>query len=657
VNLLFEEDGVFRAGVILSSTESAHQVELASGKRTKLKASHALLHFDDVTPARLLEAAQAEADLIDLDFLWEAAPQSEFGFRDLALDYFGGKPTSVQQAALLLRLHSAPVYFHRKGRGRYRPAPPDTLRAALAAVERKRRQDELRQHYVDELKAGRAPAAIVEQAVPMLVRPDRSSLEYKALEQAAGDARTTPLRLLLANGAIGSPYLWHVDSFLAQHFPRGTGFPAGLPDPAPDSTLPVADVAAFSIDDSATTEIDDAFSVTPAGEHRMRIGVHIAAPALALRREHGLDAVARARMSTVYAPGFKITMLPQSWVDAYSLTEGQVVPVLSLYIDLDVHEMQVLGTESRIERVRIAANLRHDRLDELVTEESISGGSFDAPFAGELALLWRFARALLARREAVRGRPEPLGRIDYSFVLDGEGEHSHVAIKPRRRGAPLDLLVAELMIYTNSTWGRWLAQRGVAGIYRSQSMGRVRMSTVAAAHEGLGVSHYAWSSSPLRRYVDLVNQRQLVACIRDEPAPYAAGDADLFAIVSAFDAAYGAYAEFQERMERYWGLRWLRQEDVRRIGATVIRGDVLRLSGIPFITRLPGLPELPRGQQLELDILGGDEIDLALEARVHRLVEAEAEAGLEEVDDDIAADGTALESAATPPVQGEQAAG
>jgi len=156
-------------------------------------------------------------------------------------------------------------------------------------------------------------------------------------------------------------------------------------------------------------------------------------------------------MSTVYAPGFKITMLPQAWVDAYSLTEGQVVPVLSLYVDLDTREMQVLGTESRAERVRIAANLRHDRLDEIVTEESIADGSFAAPFATELSLLWRFARALLAgaRQCAPAGAA---GRVDYSFELDGEGEHAHVTVKPRRRGAPLDLLVAELMIFTNSTW-------------------------------------------------------------------------------------------------------------------------------------------------------------------------------------------------------------
>lgn len=619
MNLLFEEDGAFKAGTALSATESSFQVELPSGKRTKVKSSHVLLQFDE-PPARLLERAQAEAEEIDLDFLWEAAPQDEFGFRELSQEYFGATPSSVQQAALLIRLHSAPVYFYRKGRGRYRPAPPETLKAALAAVERKRQQDELRQSYVDQLKSGRAPAAIASQAVNLLVRPDRGLLEYRALEQAANESQTTPLRLLLATGAIASPYRWHVDSFLAQHFPRGAGFAPGLPGPQSGSGLPLAAVEAFSIDDSATTEIDDAFSVSAGAGGAARIGIHIAAPGVELDRTHAFDAVARARMSTVYAPGFKLTMLPEDWIDAYSLGEGREVPVLSLYVDVDRDSLVVLGSETRSERIRIAANLRHDRLDAVVTEASIVDAGFDAPFARELSFLWHFARALLARREAVRGRPEPLGRIDYSFELDGDGERAHVSVRQRLRGAPLDLLVAELMIFANSTWGRWLAERGVAGIYRSQSMGRVRMSTVPAAHEGIGVSHYAWSSSPLRRYVDLVNQRQLVACLAGVAAPYSANDAELFAIVSGFDAAYGAYAEFQQRMERYWAQRWIRQEDVRRLGATVIRGDLLRLEGLPYVTRLPGLPDLPRGQRLELDVLGSDDVDLTLEARVHRVL-------------------------------------
>ncbi len=284
MNLLFEEDGAFKAGAVLASTDGAYQVELPGGRRSKVKASHVLLHFDDLSPARLLELAQLEAGTIDIDFLWQVAPQQEFGFADLAAEYYGAAPSSLQQAALLLRLHSAPVYFYRKGRGRYRPAPPETLKAALAAVERRRLQDELRQNYASELKQGRAPAVFAEHAITMLVRPDRSTVEVKALEQAADELHTTPLRLMLATGAIASPYRWHVESFLAQHFPRGVSFSPDLPLPPPGDELPLAQVAAFSIDDSATTEIDDAFSVTAIEGGNWRIGIHIAAPALALGR-------------------------------------------------------------------------------------------------------------------------------------------------------------------------------------------------------------------------------------------------------------------------------------------------------------------------------------------------------------------------------------
>jgi exoribonuclease-2 len=633
-HLLFEEDGAFRAGTVLASTDASHQVELASGKRAKVKGSHVLLQFREPAPAALLEQAQSAAGGIDLDFLWEVAPREEFGFLDIAREYYGKEPGSVEAASLLFRLHSAPVYFHRKGRGRYRAAPAETLKAALAALERKRQQDELKQLHVQALKAGQAPAAIAQQAIALLVKPDRNSIEYKAVEQAAGELQTTALKLLLSTGAIASPYRWHVDSFVASHFPRGTGFGQDLPPPVLPSELPLAPVAAFSVDDSATTEIDDAFSVVREGSTAV-IGVHIAAPAVVVGRDHPLDAVARARMSTVYAPGLKYTMLPDAWVDAFSLNEGREVPVVSLYARVDTETFAVLSTETRVERVRIAANLRHDVLDDVITDDTIAAGAFDAPFAAELSFLWRVARALLARREEARGRPEPLGRIDYSFVIDGDGERAHVGIKPRRRGAPLDLVVAELMILANSTWGRWLAERKVAGVYRSQSLGRVRMGTTPAPHDGIGVDHYTWSTSPLRRYVDLVNQRQVIACALDEQPTYRARDADLFSIVSGFEALYGAYADFQQRMERYWSLRWLRQEGITRVGASVIKGDVLRVEGMPFITRLPGLPELPRGQRLELDVLGANEIDLVMEARVHRVLAVQAPVDPE--DEEIAA--------------------
>jgi len=147
----------------------------------------------------------------------------------------------VEAAAILLRLHGAPVHFHRKGRGRYRPAPPDILKQALAALERRRLQEEQKQRYVETLKAGELPPAIAALGVALLVRPDKNGIEYKALEQAASELHLSPLRLLLARGAIASPYRWHRDSFLAATFPHGASFPAGLPAPEPTGgELPLA---------------------------------------------------------------------------------------------------------------------------------------------------------------------------------------------------------------------------------------------------------------------------------------------------------------------------------------------------------------------------------------------------------------------------------
>ncbi|HEY4039661.1 MAG TPA: RNB domain-containing ribonuclease [Burkholderiaceae bacterium] len=634
MQLLFEDEGDLKVGAVLSSTDASYQVELPGGRRAKIKAGHVLLRFERPAGAHLLEQARREADALDLDFLWQCAPQQEFGFEDLARDYFGHEPGPVEAAAILVRLHSAPVYFHRKGKGRFRPAAPDVLRAALAAVDRRRAQEEQRASYVQQLLAGGLPEAIRGQGAQLLLRPDKNSPEYKAVEQAAREQKTTALRLLLARGSIASPYEWHMASFMARCFPGGEGFTPRPADPVPpDDTLALASARAFSIDDRSTTEIDDAFSVSSTPGGRTRVGIHIAAPAAAIVRDDPLDALARARMSTVYAPGLKITMLPEAWIAGFSLDQGRAVPALSLYLDLDPEGVRVESTLSVMERIRIEANLRHDDLAELVTQQALEEpGGRNLPFGTELSVLWRLATALLKVREAARGRPESSGRVDYSFELDGPGERARVTIRPRLRDAPLDRIVSELMIYANSHWGAWLAEKGLAGVYRSQSAGRVRMSTAPAPHDGIGVSHYAWSTSPLRRYVDLVNQRQLLAAVRSEAPAYGRSDAQLFAIVSAFDAASAAYDEFQRMMERYWCLRWLDQNAVRRCSATVLRGDLVRLDGLPLVARISGMPPLARGRCIEVEILGHDLLDLSLDARLHRVLETSSEPEFDEDD-------------------------
>ena len=546
MNVFYEEDGGFKAGNVLSDQGASMQVESASGKRSKVKSGHVLFDFKEPDSVTLMRDAQQLADGIDLEFLWECAPQAEFSFKDFAIDYFGRAATAVESAALVTRLHSAPMYFYRKGRGHYRPAPPDALKAALAGIERKRREAAMQGELRDELVGGRLPDELRPLVRELLFRPDRNRAEYKALIEAASATMTTPERLLLAVGGIASPAALHRERFVFEQFPRGTGFPE-VDVPAPDDALPLADVEAFSIDDAQTTEIDDALSVKLVDEAtgRWRIGVHIAAPGLAVKRDDPIDVIAHDRYSTVYSPGEKITMLPDAVVEAFTLAAGRACPVLSLYVDA-IEEpavandaegdaaidriaatWRIVETQSRIERILIADNLRHDDLEDRVTTAALEGGEVGFPRKAELSVLWRFARALNGKRQQARIasglRPERNQRADYNYrveQVDGqEGSEARVAITERRRGAPLDTIVAELMILANSTWGKLLADRGVAGIYRAQSgafgpAGRVRMITHPAPHVGLGVAQYAWSTSPLRRYVDLVNQWQIAVVHR-----------------------------------------------------------------------------------------------------------------------------------------------
>jgi len=622
MHAFFDDDGDFKAARILAETEASMQVELASGKRSKIKRNNVLFTFTAPEPEVLLTQARAAAADIDLDFLWQCAPQAEFVAMDLAADYYGHAPTPVEHAAILLRLHSAPAYFHRRGKGAYRPAPPETLAAALAALEKKRLQAEQQQRWVAEMVAGVLPEEVKAAAESLLVKPDKNTLVWKAFDAACTQLGKTPERLLLDLGALAHPLAVHQRRFLATYFPKGTDFPPVTVPPAA-ADLPRAEVTAYSVDDSSTTEIDDALSVKVLANGQIQVGIHVAAPGLGVTRGSDLDALARARLSTVYMPGAKIPMQPEAIIRAYSLDAGREVPVLSLYVTADLQSGAVLATDTRLERLTVHANLRHNDLDALVTEAALNDPQATLPYGDWLRPLWQLAQALIRQRDQVRGKPDSNNRVEYSFYLDGDANDPEaiVHLVPRPRHAPLDKLVAEYMILANSIWGGLLAQHGVPAIYRSQQAGRVRMSTHALPHEAIGVAQYAWCTSPLRRYVDLVNQWQLIAVAQHGvsarlAAPFKPKDADLFAIIGTFDAQYAAWHDFQHTLERYWCLRWLKQQAITRTSAQVLRDDLARLTCAPLVVRVAGLAGLARGLEIEVDLLDMDELSLEVTCRL-----------------------------------------
>ena len=595
--VLFEEDGAFRVGTILAEAGASFQVEAAHGKRSKVKAAAILLRFDGQALSAFMPEAHKLAEPIDPRFLWEVCGGEEFSFDALAREYFGRAPTPLEAAAVALALHAHPMYFYKRGKGRYQAAPEENLKAALAGAEKKRRQQEQVDAWALELASGKVPEPFAAKLDTLLFKPDKTSLEHRALEQAAGAAGMSPQRVLAAAGALAGPEDFFLRRFAFELFPQGTGFPAVTPLEEP-AGLPEAGVKAFSIDDEDTTEIDDAFSVERLDDGLLRVGVHIAAPALFFGRGHPLEALARERLSTVYFPGGKITMLPQEAVERATLAQGRRVATASLYLTVDPASMEVRRTDSRLEWIVISDNLRLAELDTRLNDAAVAAGRVEGAHGEELYALWRLARALKVLRGAGEERSD---RLDYTIrVVAGR-----VAIEPRRRGTPVDTLVAELMIHVNSAWGKLLAERGFDAIYRNQKGAKTRMEVEPGAHEWLGVSHYAWASSPLRRYSDLANQRQLGALLRGGQPAYTREE--LAAAARDFETAYDAYAEHQRLLERYWCLRYLQQERIESAPATVLREELVRIEGLPLVCRAIGLPPCAPGERVRVAF---GEIDL-----------------------------------------------
>ncbi len=646
MNVFYEEDGGFKVGHVLTENDASFQVEAAHGKRSKIKAANVLLKFTQPGLSEFLPAAESEAANLDLDFLWEVAPREEFGIDLMASEYYGRAPAAVEAAALIMRLHGAPIYFHKKGRGRFKPAPEEALKAALASVARKKREAELQAAYAAALARFEVPDDLQGQIKSILFAPDKQSIGYKALDAACAQTGLAAPRLLHRAGVFTDAYDYFLERFLFEHFPErlgGRGFPAVSPGEAvPLNDLPLSDNGpAFSIDDSSTTEIDDAFSIGTVRPGVKRVGIHIAAPGLGFRPASPMDDIARQRLSTVYMPGDKITMLPDEVVQRYTLMAGRTMPAVSLYVDVNENDGGIIATFSRVDRVAMAANLRHDELDDLVTRENLEGGGGVYPYRDELAFLWRFANAL----EKLRGKPSTAAHMrDYAFKVDWAAGRT-VTITERRRGAPLDKIVSELMILANSTWGKLLADKGAAGIYRVKTgvgmQGKVRMTAAPAPHIGLGVTHYAWSSSPLRRYVDLVNQWQLLAVLQEEKPPYEAKSENLLAAIAAFDAAYGAYAQVQETMETYWSQCWLEQGgwlNGDTLQGEVTRDGMVRLDAAPLRFPAAGLPALPPWTRVTVQVRAVDLWKGTVDAVFAGVVEEPALAVVEAAADDEEAD-------------------
>ena len=594
MNIFYEESGQFKVAAIVQKNDATYQVDTQHGKRTKVKANNVFAEFDG-DMATFLENAQAQAADIDTDLLWEVCGEEEFSAETIAEEYYGHAPTKTELAATLIALYAAPMYFYKKAKGVFKAAPEETLKQALAAIERKKQQDAQIDAWAEALKRGEMPSEIAADLKTILHAPDKQSLTYKAFTKAADALKTSAYELAKKTGSITSIPQYLQDGFEIKYFPKGTGFP-DLPLPEmPD--LPKADVTAFSIDDESTTEVDDALSLTDLGNGTKRVGIHIAAPSLAVKPGNKMEKNIMERLSTVYFPGGKITMLPENWIAAFSLDAGAYRPAVSIYFDVD-SEFNVGEPTCKIEAVNIAENLRIQTIEPHFNAETGLDEAGEMMFAHHQDLIWLHQFAVALQKARGKYEPDRAPQYDYSIELDEEGK---VSVVRRERGSPIDMLVSEMMILANSTWAQMLHDNDLPGLFRVQPAGKVRMSTKSEPHIGMGVQHYGWFTSPLRRAADYINQKQLLSLIDDSAEPlFRQSDAELFAALRDFDTAYAAYADFQRQMEAYWSLVYLQQQGTSELTATILKEDLVRIEGLPLVTRATGIPfdALPKTQVL-----------------------------------------------------------
>ena len=594
MNIFYEESGQFKVAAIVQKNDATYQVDTQHGKRTKVKANNVFAEFDG-DMAAFLENAQAQAADIDTDLLWEVCGEEEFTAEAIAEEYYGHAPTKTEMAATLIALYAAPMYFYKKAKGVFKAAPEETLKQALAAIERKKQQDAQIDAWAEALKRGEMPSEIAADLKTILHAPDKQSLTYKAFTKAADALKTSAYELAKKTGGITSIPQYLQDGFEIKYFPKGTDFP-DLPLPEmPD--LPKADVTAFSIDDESTTEVDDALSLTDLGNGTKRVGIHIAAPSLAIKQGDKMEKNIMERLSTVYFPGGKITMLPENWIAAFSLDAGAYRPAVSIYFDVD-SEFNVGAPTCKIEAVNIAENLRIQAIEPHFNAETGLDEAGEMMFAHHQDLIWFYQFAIALQKARGKYEPDRAPQYDYSIELDEEGK---VSVVRRERGSPIDMLVSEMMILANSTWAQMLHDNDLPGLFRVQPAGKVRMSTKSEPHIGMGVQHYGWFTSPLRRAADYINQKQLLSLIDDSAEPlFQQSDAELFAALRDFDTAYAAYADFQRQMEAYWSLVYLQQQGTSELTATILKEDLVRIEGLPLVTRATGIPfdALPKSQVL-----------------------------------------------------------
>jgi exoribonuclease II len=559
------------------------------------------------------EKAALRAEL-DLTLLWEVVQEQgrAFSAEDLS-ELFFGRRSSAATAVMLEALVADRIYFVRRNREFMVRSPEQVERLRLQESRVRMRSEEGRRtrdllnaiiatdSRVNGAFSSEEVAPLIGELQRYLKNPATRSQELTVmLGQAAPDVDPVEVAFEVLERLGAAP--------AAPRFAAIGALPTEFSEAAEAEAASVVTTEraaidgplAFTIDDEETLEVDDALTCEVTEDGRLRVGIHIALVADFVARGGAMDREAAARATTVYLPETTVRMLPDEiCCRRASLNAGERRPVLSTSVLLGPHG-ELLDSAIRPLNLRIGRRLTYAQADRILDGTEAA----EDEVATALQRLYDSALELRERRKRAGAmliqRREPKVRV--------RGDEIEIEVIDSN-SSPSRLLVAEFMVLNNFVAASYAAEHRIPIIYRVQPAAadagavRARLSVYPEFHSGAGLQCYAQLSSPIRRYADLVLQRQLVSVLANSSAP--PYDADgILAVLANTENAEAEAKELERRARRYWTLRYLQRHAVgRELGATVTRDGVsAELDDYAVRGALRGAPNISSQTQIRVRI-------------------------------------------------------
>ena len=651
---------------VVDVESSRVRVAVRRKKEARLPAERIILSTQvfaegDEQVAEFRNQSEDIASEVDISELWEVVSDEQvaYAFDDLADLYWGADTTPTQQVALLLCLDRDSLYFE-DGKSGYTPRAPDAVEETLARRNRQAQQAAEADDLVVHLQRGVLPAALTPHQ-KMLIDSLREYAAFgddytrsalvKALlnkmERSTGNLQRLAFNVLVNCGefAPDEPIELVRDDIATEFSDDALAAAEIINETTLLDDLDRTDLTAlptFTIDDADTQDRDDALSLerleTMDGAPKTyRLGIHITDAGALIPQGSLLDEEADRRMASLYTPDRKIPMLPTAVShDKGSLEAGKRRAAVSLLADINA-DGEIIGFEVKPSVIVSDAALSYDEANSAISDS-------EHAYHGMLASLHTLTEALKRKREAAGA----VG-IDRAELLIKVVSPDNVDVKVVQRNSPAREMVAECMVLCNSLLASFCTERDIPALYRSQTApdlsdlgsglppgveigedGPLRQylmmrrfapadtRTAPAPHGGLGVPAYIQATSPLRRYPDMVMQRQITHYLSTGEPLYSVED--ITSVAGRADMQLRAMGKLEDERRRYWLLKFFKlrlektpdDEEAATFKAVVLenqprRSAMLELGNYPFRVRarlpdaiLPGEPVVLRLHSVDL---------------------------------------------------------